>query len=342
MTIVVLGIDLGKRVCSVAGLDDRGRVVRRRRLRRDRVFGYTAQLEPCIIAMEACCGAHFLARGFEAQGHEVRLMSPEYVRPYVKSHKNDDRDAEATAEAATRGTMRFVQPKSERQLDIQSLHRVRERLVGDRTALINQMRAILFERGIAVAQGKHKLVKALPEILADEANGLSPRVRVLLQDLRLEWRALDQRIGELDREFLKLAREDPAMQRLLEIPGIGPLIATALVAAIGDGSGLHRGRALAAWLGLVPRQHTTGGNPKLLRISKRGNAYLRTLLIHGARAVLPHLIKQETPLGRWLRALMERSKKYNTVVVALASKIARMAWAVLAHGTRWNPAGIAA
>jgi transposase len=255
-------------------------------------------------------------------------MSPEYVRPYVKSQKNDDRDAEAIAEAATRPTMRFVALKSEEQLDMQTLHRARDRLVGERTALINQMRAVLLERGITVAQGRRKLERHLAGLNGLE--GLSQRMRVLIEDMRLQWSELDRRIAELDKELAEWVRNEEAARRLMTIPGIGVLNATALIAAIGQGESFARGRDLAAWLGLVPRQVTTGGKPRLVGISKRGNKYLRKLLIHGARAALPTLLESPTPLGAWLRGLMTRMHK-NAAVVALANKLARMAWAVLRH-----------
>jgi transposase len=256
--------------------------------------------------------------------------------PYVKVQKNDDRDAEAIAEAATRPTMRFVELKSEEQLDMQTLHRARDRLVGERTALINQLRAILLERGIVIAQGRRNLERELDAMLGEE-NGLkvSPRMR-LLMDMREEWRVLDRRIAAFDDEFAARAKNDEAARRLATIPGIGVLNATALAAAIGDGQTFARGRDLAAWLGLVPRQITTGGKPRLAGITKRGNCYLRKLLIHGARAVLPTLSKSETPLGGWLRALLARVHK-NAAVVALANKLARIAWAVLRRKETFNP-----
>jgi len=278
--------------------------------------------------MEACCGAHHLGRVLTAQGHTVKLMSPEYVRPYVKAQKNDDRDAEAIAEAATRPTMRFVELKSQEQLDIQTLHRVRSRLVTARTTLINQLRAILLERGATFAQGRRKFETGLDAMLAD-AERLPPgRIRQLIVDMREEWSALDRRIVALDEEFAVLARTDEAARRLTSIPGVGALNATALVAAVGRAESFDHARDLGAFLGLVPRQHTTGGKPRLLGISKRGNAYLRTLLIHGARAALPSLAKSETALGAWLRSLLARCH-HNTVVVALANKLARIAWALL-------------
>ncbi len=331
MEIVVLGIDLGKNSCSLAGLDSSGRVVLRRRMRREGILSLAEKLPRCTVAMEACCGAHHLGRGLAAQGHTVRLMSPEYVRPYVKSQKNDDRDAEAIAEAATRPTMRFVELKSEAQLDMQSLHRARERLVGERTALINQLRALLLERGFVVPQGRRKLESWLAESLNAETSGLSARMRQLVGDMDKEWQTLDRRIAAFDAEFAASARTDDTARRLATIPGIGTINATALVAAVGDAHSFARGRDMAAWLGLVPRQATTGGRPKLLGISKRGNRYLRKNLIHGARSVLPKLAQTDAPLGRWLRALLERAHQ-NTVVVALANKLARIAWAVLTTG----------
>ena len=328
MQIAVLGIDLGKNSCSIVGLDGGGAVVLRRRMRREGAIKLAAKLKPCVVGMEACCGAHHLGRVLRAQGHEVRLMSPEYVRPYVKSQKNDDRDAEAIAEAATRPTMRFVELKNEEQLDMQTLHRARDRLVGERTALINQLRAILLERGVTVAQGRRRLERHLTN--ADALDDLSDRMRLLIEDMRAQWSELDRRIAQMDAELADWARNEEAARRLMTIPGIGVLNATALIAAVGSAESFPRGRDLAAWLGLVPRQVTTGGRPRLLGISKRGNKYLRKLLIHGARAALPTLLESPTPLGAWLRGLIARMHK-NAAVVALANKLARMAWAVLRH-----------
>src|SRR3954452_15716966 len=333
--IAVLGIDLGKSSCSLAGLDASGAVVLRRRMRRETVVTFAAGLSPCVAAMEASCGAHHLGRALQARGHQVRLMSPEYVRPYVKAQKNDDRDAEAIAEAATRPTMRFVELKSGAQLDMQSLHRARDRLVGELTALINQLRAFLLERGVIVPQGRRKLELHLETLLTAEQPSLSPRTRLLIEDQRAEWRELDRRILAFDEEFAREARTDEAARLLTTIPGIGPLNATALVAAIGKAETFGRGRDLAAWLGLVPRQMTTGGKPKLLGISKRGNGYLRKMLIHGDRAALPTLSRSETPLGSWLRSLTARAH-VNTVVVALAAKLARTIGAVLRTGQRFE------
>jgi transposase len=331
MQIAVIGIDLGKNICSLAGIDGSGQVVVRRRVRRENVFKIVSQLKPKTVAMEACGGAHHFGRLLRDAGFEVRLMSPEYVRPYVKAQKNDDRDAEAIAEAATRPTMRFVELKSAEQLDMQVLHRARDRLVAERTALINQLRAVLMERGIVVPQGRRKLSQALAEILEGGDPALSVRVCTLIKDMREEWCDLDRRICAFDNEFAARAREDEGARRLATIPGIGVLNATALVAAIGDGQSFARGRDLSAWLGLVPRQQTTGGKPRLKGITKRGNVYLRKLLIHGARAAMTPLSGTNTLLGKWLRGLRARAH-VNTVVVALANKLARIAWAILRTG----------
>lgn len=339
MQITVLGIDLGKNSCSVVGLDSAGKVVFRRRMRRETVISLASKLPVCTVAMEACCGAHHMGRALAGHGHAVRLMSPEYVRPYVKAQKNDDRDAEAIAEAATRPTMRFVELKSEEQLDVQTLHRVRDRLVAERTSLMNQLRSVLLERGHTVPQGRSKLLVRLSELLTDPVTSLSQRIRDLVEDMRERWRVLDERIGAFDKEFAVRARCDQAARRLITIPGIGPLNATALVAAIGDAHTFARGRDLAAWLGLVPRQASTGGKPRLLGITKRGSRYLRKLLIQGARAAMPTVRKTDTRLGAWLRGLLARAHP-NTAVVALAAKMARIAWALLRHGRSYEASAV--
>lgn len=336
----VLGIDLGKNVCSLVGLDEAGAVVLRRRAKRETLIALAAKLPACIIGMEACCGAHHLGRLFADQGHDVRLMSPEYVRPYVKAQKNDDRDAEGIAEAATRPTMRFVDVKNQDQLDMQTLHRSRDRLVAERTALINQVRAVLLERGIIVRQGKRALEQYLSSLAdgSDDASSLSPRMLTLTADARAQWLELDRRIAAFDAEFTAFVKENENARRLATIPGVGVTIASALIAAIGNAEAFEHGRDLAAWLGLVPRQSTTGGKPKLLGISKRGNKYLRKLLIHGARAALPHVSRRDTPLGRWAKGLLARAHQ-NVAVVALANKLARIAWAVLRRGNEFNAMG---
>jgi transposase len=336
MSIVILGVDLGKNSCSVVGVDAVGTVVVRRSMRRQTLIDYVLKLPACVVAMEACCGAHHLGRLFAVHGHEIRLMPPEYVRPYVKAQKNDDRDAEGIAEAASRPTMRFVGLKSQEQLDIQSLHRVRSRLVAERTNLINQLRAILMERGVIFPLGRRKFELGLDAMLGADEEALSPRMRQLVSELRGEWRELDAKIQALNGEFVELAQRDAAARRLISIPGVGVLNATALIAAVGNASGFTKARDLGAWLGLVPRQQTTGGKARLLGISKRGNTYLRTLLIHGARAALPPLSRSGTPLGRWLKAMLERGVHRDAVVVALANKLARIAWAILRKETTFE------
>ncbi|MFC6198301.1 IS110 family transposase [Ponticaulis profundi] len=335
MSIVIVGIDLGKNSCSIVGLDSLGTVVVRRRLRRDSVIAFASKLPACIMAMEACCGVHHMGRSLAALGHEVRLMSPEYVRPYVKAQKNDDRDAEAIAEAATRPTMRFVELKSEEQLDVQTLHRVRDRLVCERTSLTNQIRSLLLERGHVVAQGHARLRHLLADLLDTATCSLSARMAFLLGDMRTRWDELDRRIAAFDAEFSAMARTDERARRLTSIPGIGALNATALVAAVGNAATFTKGRDLAAWLGLVPRQATTGGKPKLLGITKRGSRYLRKMLIQGARSAMPTLAKANTAIGAWLRALLVRTHP-NIAVVALAAKMARTVWALLRHGRNYE------
>lgn len=323
-------------------LDQAGAVIKRRRMRPESIPGFSKTMPPCVVAMEACCGAPHLGRLLAVQGHTVRLMSPEYVRPYVKAQKNDDRDAEAIGEAARRPTMRFVELKSEEPLAMQTLHRARDRLVGERTALINQLRAILLERGITVAQGRRKLEQHLAAMLDDESDiALSPRMRQLIDDMPAEWRELDRQIVTLDNEFAVRARSDADARRLATIPGIGVLNATALVAAVGNAQTFARGRDLAAWLGLVPRQITTGGKPRLVGVTKRGNTYLRKLLVHGARSAMPALAASATPLGGWLRGLLRRVHK-NAAVVALANKLARIVWVVLRRGEAFDATASAA
>jgi transposase len=336
MDIAVLGIDLGKNVCSVVGLDSSGAVVMRRKVRRETLIALAEKLPACIVGMEACCGAHHLGRVFAVHGHDVRLMSPEYVRPYAKAQKNDDRDAEGIAEAATRPTMRFVELKSQDQLDMQTLHRSRDRLVSERTALINQLRAILLERGLVAPKGKRKLAEFLVVLMDEQSGaGLSPRMVLLVADARAQWAELDRRIAAFDTEFIRSVKDNEDARRLATIPGFGAIIASALIAAVGRAENFDRGRDLSAWLGIVPRQFTTGGKPKLLGISKRGNSYLRRQLIHGARAALPYVAERDTPLGRWAKRLMGRAH-HNVAVVAFANKLARIAWAVLRHGERFD------
>src|SRR5919108_2658494 len=317
-------------------MDGRGQVVLRRRLARAKLVAWLANLPPARLGMEASCGAHHLARRLRELGHDVRLMPAQYVRPFVKTNKHDQADAEAIAEAVQRPQMRFVPIKSAAQLDLQALHRARDRLITQRTGLINQIRAFLLERGVVVRQGRLALAKALPELLEAQSE-LSPMIRVLLSQLRAQWQALDGEIAALDQQILRLARAHPLARQRMTIPGIGALIATALVAAIDAGQAFGRGRDLACWLGLVPRQHATGGKSRLLGISKRGNGYLRRLLVHAARAVKRSAKTRDDRLGAWLRALEARAHP-NVATVALAAKLARWSWAVLARKEDFRPA----
>jgi transposase len=328
--VTTIGIDIGKNNFHLIGLDGAGNIVLRRKLSRSQVIVRLANLPPCLIGMEACVGAHHLSRQLQALGHDARLMPAQYVKPYLRGQKNDFRDAEATAEAVQRPRMRFVATKSVEQLDVQALHRVRSRLVRHRTAVINQIRALLLERGIAVRQGYRFLRAALPDILGRETNLLSPRMVRMIADLSADWRHLDERLEAVTSEIEALAMADEACRRLMTVPGIGPIISSAMVSAIGEGAAFARGRDFSAWLGLVPRQMSTGGRTILGRISKRGNTYLRTLFIRGARVIL--LRPENWPkhsFGPWLQAASRRLHR-NVLAVALANKLARIAWSVLA------------
>jgi transposase len=328
MKIATIGIDLGKSTFHLVGFDEEGRIVARKRCSRLQLIRFMVTLPPCHVGMEACSGAHLLGHQLSEQGHDVRLMPPQYVRPFVKSNKNDFIDAEAIAEAVQRPTMRFVPLKTLEQLDLQAFHRVRERLVTRRTAVINQIRAFLLERGLVLRQGRAYLARVLPGVLSEPTPVVSERMRVLLSGLWTEWKALDVDISRTTREIETLAMYDPACQRLTGIPGVGPVIATALVAAVGTGAAFAKGRDFAAWLGLVPQQHSTGGKPRLLGISKRGNSYLRRLFVQGARSILLHTDLARHTFGPWLTALRARVH-HNVAVIALANKLARIAWAVL-------------
>ena len=327
MDIAVLGIDLGKNSCSVVGLDGSGNVILRRRMQRKTIVVLAAKLSPCTIAMEACCGAHHLGHAFSAQGHTVRLMSPEYVRPYVKAQKNDDRDAEAIAEAATRPTMRFVPVKSTMQQSILIVHRTRHLLIRQRTQIINALRGHLAEFGIVAAKGARR-VKDLIRIMAEDDNDrLPPFARDYLAVMVRQLEDTQLRIAELDRTLTVWTKTNDICRRLQTIPGVGAIISTALVASVGDPAAFKNGRSFAAWLGLVPKQHSTGGRDKLGAISKRGDTYLRTLLVHGSRSVL----RWRRDTWPWLEALLRR-RPVNVAALAIANKMARIAWALMRKG----------
>jgi transposase len=329
-TITVLGIDIAKLVFHLVGMDDAGHVVLRKRLTRSELPRFIATLPPLRIGMEACGSAHYWARRFREHGHDVRLIAPQFIKAYVKSPKNDARDAEAICEAVTRPTMRFVPIKRVEQQDLQALHRVRERLIKARTALVNEIRGLLSEYGMIVPQGITKFRRLIvPTLEAGQAQ-LTPCSRELFRQLYEEFLALDQRLASYDEQLTAIGQAHPECQRLQTIPGIGPVTATALIAAIGDATQFKNGRQLAAWLGLVPREHSTGGKPRLLGISKRGDVYLRTLLVHGARTILRWVDTKSDDRSRWLRALIARRGK-NRAAVAFANKNARIVWALLVY-----------
>ena len=336
-TIATIGLDLGKNTFHLIGLDRRGAIVLQLKLSRSQLERRLANVPRCLVGMEACSGSHHIGRRLTELGHDVRLIPAQYVKPFLKGHKNDYRDAEAIAEAVQRPTMRFVSIKTPDQMDLLALHRVRSRLVGQRTGLINQIRGFLIERGITVRQGVLPLRKALPDILSLSTGTLSPRVVRLIADLMQDWRRLDERIESISAEIEALARQDDSCQRLMTVPGVGPIISSAVVAAIGNGSGFKQGRDFGAWLGLVPKQESTGDRTILGKISKRGNKYLRTLFVQAAHVVLarrPATAKRG--LWPWIEQAARRLHR-NMLAIALANKLARIAWAVLARGRAYEP-----
>ena len=331
MDITTLGIDLAKNVFQLHGVDENGAVALRKRLSRNKLLAFVANLPGCVIGLEACGGAHYWAREISKLGHEVRLMSPQYVKPYVKTNKNDYNDAEGICEAVARPNMHFVAVKNTEQQDLQAMHRVREGLMKDRTALVNQTRGLLAEYGIVVAQGVHKLRGELPLILEDAQNQLSARGRELFAELYERLVGLDARIGEADARLQRVFEDNELCRRLAQVEGVGVLTATALVAAVGDAKVFKNGRQMAAWLGLVPRQHSSGENKeRLLGISKRGDRYLRMLLVHGARSVVYRADNKEDARSRWVSQVKAR-RGVNRACVALANKNARILWALMAH-----------
>lgn len=337
MKITTIGFDIAKTVFHLYAVNKMGRFVKKKQLKRKQVLIYMAKLEPCLIVMEACGGANYWARELIALGHQVKLIAPQYVKPYVKGNKNDYNDAEAIAEAAQRPNMRFVPIKSIEQQDVQNFHRQRERIKKERTALVNQVRGLLAEYGLVINKGVAAVRKKLPEILEDAENGLTTITRELFAELLEELLALDQRFEQCGQRIEALNKENEVCQRLDEILGIGPITASATYAAAGDGKEFVNGRHFSAWIGLVPGQHSTGGKTVLLGISKRGNSYLRTLFIHGARAVLRHSAKKTDRFSLWAQAVLMR-RGYNKACVAVANKMARMAWVIMARGETFRTA----
>jgi len=338
-----VGIDLAKNVFQIHGVDRHGKVVWRRRLTRDNwLTVLLGKIEPgCEVGMEACAGVHHWARQLQSRGFTVKLIAPQFVKPYVKSNKNDANDAEAVCEAMSRPNMRFVAVKTVGQQDIQAAHRIRSELIGHRTAKANQIRGLVAEYGLVAPQQLARLRAAVPAWLEDADNGLTSRFRGLLSGLWNDLKALDYRVAELDREINMIAQSDPVAKRLQQLRGVGPMVATALVATVGNVEQFANGRQMAASLGLTPKQHSSGGKDRLLGISKRGDAYLRSILIHGARSVIRTAKLKDDRLSQWVTSLAER-RHPNVAAVALANKTARIAWAMLRHGTDYKPDYIAA
>ena len=327
MALELLAIDLGKRSFHLYGIDTDG-VILSRKVSRAKLAEAVGELAPKAIAMEACASAHYWARCWVAAGRQVRLINPRFVKPFVKGSKNDAADAEAIFEAAVRPTMRFVPMKSADQQDLQSLHRARDRLICQRTALINHTRGLLAEYGIVLPQGPWRFTSQAPAAIADA--DLSELARAIFGELLDQLSDLDLRITRLDATMLSLCRTNPTCRRLAKLPGVGPVVATAIVAAVNDARQFRSGREMAAWIGLVPRQYTTGGKPRLGGIGRRANHYLRRQMIHGARAIVSRLPKHDDRRSTWLQALVAR-RGFNRTIVALANKTARIAWALLSR-----------
>lgn len=337
MKITTVGLDIAKSVFHFYGVNRYGKLEQKKVLKRNVLAKFMAQLEPCTIVMEACGGANYWARVFRQFGHEVKLIAPQFVVPYRRGNKNDYNDAQAIAEAALRPDMQFVSIKNIEQQDVQMLHRIRQRLVKQCTALVNQVRGMLAEYGIVIAEGKSAFRKRMPDILEDAENELTLISRELFSQLREEFVALEEKLTGYDKQIQQENKINAVCQRLDAVPGIGPITATAIYAAVNDGKDFKNGRHFSAWCGLVPRQHSSGGKNNLLGISKRGNTYLRTLLIHGARAVLKYVDNKNDRFSRWARELKER-RGFNVACVAVANKLARMAWVVMAREEAYRAA----
>lgn len=339
--IITLGIDLAKQVFQLHGVDERGKVVLKKKLRRDEFLRFVQSLPVCCVAMEACGGAHYWSREFLKMGHEVKLIAPKFVKPFVKSNKNDAADAEAIVEASLRPSMRFVSVKSEGQQDLQSLHRVRERLVCHRTALMNEIRGLLLEYGFAIPKGRASLEKWMFLLLEDAPSSLSGSIRKTVHDLLEELKELEERIKKYQDRLIEFSKGDEICQRLEKVEGVGVVISTAIRSAIGNAQVFKNGREFSAYLGLVPRQHSSGGKSIVLGISKRGDSYLRGLIIHGCRSVLKTVLqkKQKSSLldfqDKWILDKLER-RGFNKACVALANKKARVIWSLLAHGKEYQ------
>lgn len=341
MTITTIGLDIAKNVFQVHGADAAGAVLLRKKLRRNQVIDFFSQLPRCVVGIEACGSAHHWAREIASLGHDVRLMPPQYVQPYVKRHKNDAADAEAICEAVTRPSMRFVPIKAAEQQAVLALHRARELLVRQQTMLVNALRGHLSEFGVVVPKGAHHTGKAVAIIEDDSDNRIPDVAREALRVLAEQHEALKVRIAELKAKIVAWHRSNEASRRLATIPGIGPITASALAATVPDADHFQSARQFAAWLGLVPRQHSTGGREMLGSISKRGNPWLRRLMITAAQSVLRWKIHRPEQASEWLRGMLAR-RPHNVVATALANKIARVAWAVMRREEEYRAPRLAA
>ena len=338
MTLTTIGIDLAKNVFQIHGVDQHGKTVLKKQLKRDQMASFFANTPSCLVGMEACGGAHHWARKLQSFGHTVKLIAPQFVKPYVKTNKNDAADAEAICEAVGRPNMRFVPVKHIEQQAVLCLHRVRQSFVKARTAQGNQIRGLLAEFGIVLPQGMAHLRSGVPELIEDATLELPGAFRRLMQRLLDHLAELNRQVSELEAQILVWHKNNALSQKLQALPGIGPITASALVATVGDAKSFDTGRQLAAWLGLVPRQHSSGGKNVLLGISKRGDGYLRTLLIHGARSVV-RVVQSRVKAGGspppWLGALLSR-RNSNVAAVALANKNARIVWALLSQNREYQ------
>lgn len=337
MSIETLGVDIAKNVFQLHGVNRNGRVILKRRVMRDQLLAVLAQIDQCTVAVEACTGSFYWARKFEALGHQVKIISPQYVKPFVRRQKNDGNDAEAICTAARQPHIPCVPKKTVEQQDIQALHRARQRIVNHRTAVVSQIRGLLLDRGFAIAKSIHRARSAIPAILSDLENELTALARESLHELYDLFRDLDRRIDLFDKMIDRVFRESETCQRIAKIKGVGPKTATAIVAAIGDGSDFKNGRHLAAWVGLVPRQSSSGDRKVLMGISKRGDQHLRSLLVHGARAVVRTAPHKTDLNNQWVNQLRER-RGFNRATVAVANKNARIIWAVLRTGEPYHAA----
>jgi transposase len=335
--VTVLGIDLAKEVFQLHGADQKGRKVFNKQVSRKKLIEFMTKLPPCLVGMEACATAHYWARKFTAMGHTVKLMAPQFVKPYVKSNKNDYNDAEAIAEAVTRPTMRFVPQKNVEQQSIQAVHRARELWVGQRTALCNHIRGVLMEFGIAISQGVAKLAKELPSILEDAENELTPLMRECVRNYITQLENINIAIKEINNKIQEIAQENEKCQRIMKIEGVGVLTATAIVAAVGNAKEFKNGREMAAWIGLVPKQRSSGNKTVLLGISKRGDRYLRRLLIQGGHSVVRVCTKKEDKRNLWVKD-KKQTIGTNKTAVAVANKNARIIWALLANNDEYKVA----